>query len=441
MDPAPARDVVRSTSGRRLLVPSFLVAIAVLVVACTSAPELTPPSPTASTTSSADEGSPTTRHALVGVDGAALKFPVVVPQVVAAPADRTVLDDAVSFDVRRDGSLLRMLAIDSDSSLVSLMPEGAYGGGEELLESSQVGFLDDDGSFTGLSSTVAVADDGSARQTSAGDLDDRWAVWAETSSVDAFTSNWRVFAVDRAEGAPRLLGRAEDHHPGTRLPLAVGDPEPVLSGGRVWWHTAYEREDGSFRTRVLSASPDGSRTDVALDLASQPRPVHGGVVALAMHDTTVDGAQEGWEIQDPRRAVGVVRVDATGDVHDVVRFGDVTDDEWFVRELAAGQDLVAITMASDVYVLRTDGSPVVRIPLDRGQRPAGLAVCGGRVVLGSVDPTTNEGDSMLILDAADGSLTSVDAPGSWGDMTCSDDRLAWTHGAQSGSVTTVASLP
>lgn len=218
------------------------------------------------------------------------------------------------------------------------------------------------------------------------------------------------------------------------LPLVQGDPMPRLSEGLVWWWTAHEELDGTFRPRILAADPAGGGSTEVLALGANLSPVTGGIVALQLEVAPSD-------VELDYLQTGLVLIDTAGTVTDLIRFTEDRDDDWFLRVLASDGDIVALVMRDAVLVLRTDGTPVAQIPIPVGSdgldpQVWDLAVCSGRVVF--TPYVAEESDTVVIYDTTTQALSTIAAPRAEPDVFCSDQRIAWTQLPEQWQTYTIA---
>lgn len=362
----------------------------------------------------ADPSATVDPHALLGVDGQPLMFEEIDIASATAPAPGT-FEAVGEIRTRAHGPITTLLAAGSAGLLVNTTPENTLDAGTNtLVKSGTVGIVDGSGVRAFGSTADLVAGD-SARQTYVGDVDDEWATWMETPTVHIINSHWRIFAQDLSGGTPVLLARSDDAL--SELPMHGGEPEPVVSAGRVWWHTAYTGGDGTSRPRVVSVPADGGDVRIEQELATTPRPIAGGVVAIKRND----------EAGRANRELGILRIDTAGASEDLVAFATATDDDWFVRDLAADGDLVALSMSSGLYILRTDGTPLAQVTFPSDAVVEGVEACSGRVVFTVPDSTSGLSHLQYVYDSASNELVAIKTPHNSGPTYCSADRIAWTQ--------------
>lgn len=255
--------------------------------------------------------------------------------------------------------------------------------------------------------------------------------WKETASINMFTSDWRMFRRDLDGGDIELLARSEQVHPDGGLPRAVGGPALTASGDRVAWHTSYLRDDGSWRTKLVSVPGAGGELRDEADLVAMPEGVTDGWVVLRMIDRTVAGAETGWEIQDPNAVASIDLVEPGGEVRVLVEFPGGTGAEWGVSQIAAGGGEVYAWSASDgdVYVSSVEGVEVLRLRQPAGMHvvPHSLAVCDERVVWSAADIEEEAPAITYVFDPADGQITRLPSEHSLGNAVCGGPYIAWTE--------------
>lgn len=383
-----------------------------LLFGCTATPTPTPsvtslrPPPSASADS----------HLLFDATGVGLVFPV-VDITGAEPLTLPEVTRITPASTGEDHTIL--LALGSDKALVNISPAENYGHGE-FVKSDRVGLLSDDGTVGLFEDTSRIRSDGLPRQTYTGDMDEQWAVWMETSSTNLYESNWRLFAREIDGGQPVLVAAAEEQRATTTamLPLLEGDPFPRLSNGLVWWWTAYEQPDGTFRPRILAADPTGGDPVEMLPLGGLLSPVAEGVVAVQLMQVDDPDAVR------PFQQTGLVLIDTTGEVTDLVRFTPDLAENWAIRRLDSDRDIVAMVMGSEVLILNTNGKPIAQITIPENLDLWDVAVCAGKVVF---TPDTPEGgDKVMIYDTVTLALAAIDLPRATSGVYCSDQLVAWT---------------
>lgn len=355
---------------------------------------------------------------------------------VATKSDYTVVGEVGS---RSRGSVVHPFAVlPGGALLVEVGPVDNYDeAADRLKEPAQMG-LWEDGAFRSFGSTADAVPGDDPRQTYGAVASDGAVAWAETASTNLFTSDWRIFTHDLdAGGAPVLVAQAEDVYAQGDLPLAVGQPGPVIHGDRVYWQTTYQREDAAFRPTIVSTELGGGDLRTELDLGAMPASVDAGIVVQRMHDVTVEGADDAWGIQDPRRSTGIALIDDGGETRDILAFAEVTDDDWFVRELAGGGDTVALAMDHSLVVLGVEGGEVVRFDLPPGSRAGSLAVCGDRVTWTDVDRVEGSGTRQYVYNTATSDFVAVDTPQNSALSGCAGDIIYWTEFGDEGRVTTI----
>lgn len=420
------------------------VAAAVLLGGCVTSPDR-PPSPSPSVPvahspgqSSSPPSAAPSDDALRNAAGEEVVFPVVEIAEVR-PETIKITEIAKVAPPPLDQDQVGVLALEGKETLVWFLPVENYSG-EGMIKSGGIGFRTDDGELSLFDSTEHVASDGRPRGIIGADLDDDWAVWSESSSTDLYQSNWRVFSQRRGGGAPRLLAVAEDQRSANweTSPIVSGDSLPILSAGLVWWHTARERPDGIFRPRVVAVPPDGGDVKVMLDMASTPTPVTGGVVATqVVDDPGVPVDERAYAYHE----TGLVLIDASGAVTDLLRYSEDVDAGRLARNVASDGDTVAFVMGDDVLVMRIDGTPVARIPgpAPEGREFTDLAVCDGKVLFTPYNADIG-GDTVVIYDSVSGALKTIDAPDAFPWVYCSDERVGWTQAPDGWGIVTIAEM-
>ncbi|WP_297742424.1 hypothetical protein [uncultured Tessaracoccus sp.] len=357
------------------------------------------------------------------------------PTVDLSSASPITLPEIVKLGRPPEGHPDRIvLALASNAALVSFDPSENRDS-EEIVKSGRVGLLYDNQSSKLFDSTAHIRSDGLARQTYAGDIDDNWAVWMETSSTDLSQSNWRLFSQRLSGGTPRLVAAAEDQlsFGASEVPLLGGDPVPKLSAGLVWWWTATQQQDGTFGVRVLAADPAGGEPKEMLPSGYYVSPIDGGVVAVQLEHTPE--SHNGTNYKE----VGVVRIDGSGRVTNVIRYSTTKAEEEEegvgVSELASGGDVVAALIQDNIIIVRANGAPIARIPLPLNTEVGDLAVCSGKVAFAPT-PMGSEGDKVFIFDTATSTLTAMKAPHAYSAVMCSKTRLAWGQLEEPDYITT-----
>lgn len=349
-----------------------------------------------------------------------LQFPLVQAQSARSVKLRTVFTIPPA---RQGESHHFILSLGKDQSLAVASPAENYTH-QKFVKSDRVGLRDSAGRIRLFPDTSKARSDGRPRQIYAGDTDARWWVWMETSSVDLYQSNWRLFAREKDGGEPRLIAAAEDQLVESKgyVPLLEGDPIPRLSEGLVWWWTATESPDGSFHPRILAVDPAGGEPREMLPLGGRLAPVKGGVVAVRLR--RADGPDAEREFMD----TGLVLIDTAGGVRDLIRYSPTWEAEqpWFLTALAADGDIVALSIGETVWVIRTDGTPVARIPVPGDRDVQELAVCGGKVAFAPYSDLSG-GDKVMIFDTSTKDLSEIDAPHAQPDVMCTKDRLLWAQ--------------
>nr|WP_159087499.1 hypothetical protein [Tessaracoccus timonensis] len=357
------------------------------------------------------------------------------PTVDLSSASPITLPEIVKLGRPPEGHPDRIvLALASNAALVSFDPSENRDS-EEIVKSGRVGLLYDNQSSKLFDSTAHIRSDGLARQTYAGDIDDNWAVWMETSSTDLSQSNWRLFSQRISGGTPRLVAAAEDQlsSGASEVPLLGGDPVPKLSAGLVWWWTATQQQDGTFGVRVLAADPARGEPKEMLASGYYVSPIDGGIVAVQLEHTPE--SHNGTNYKE----VGVVRIDGSGRVTNVIRYSTTEAEEEEegvgVSELASGGDVVAALIQDNIIIVRANGAPIARIPLPLNTEVGELAVCSGKVAF---IPTAmgGEGDKVFIFDTATGTLSAMKAPHAYSSVMCSKTRLAWGQLEEPDYITT-----
>lgn len=256
-------------------------------------------------------------------------------------------------------------------------------------------------------------------------------VWKETASIDMFLSDWRMFRRDIDGGDVELLARSEQVHPEGDLPRAVGGPALTRSGDRVAWHTSYPRDDGTWRTKLLSVPGAGGELREEADLAAMPEGVADGWVVLRMVDRSVDGAEKSWEIQDPNSVASIDLIEPGGQAHTLVTFPGGTGQAWGVAQIAAGGGDVYAWSASDghAYVSTVDSTEAVRLVQPPGTQvvPHSLAVCDERVVWSAGGIEEEAPAVTYVFDPADRQITRLPSEHSLGTTVCGGRYIAWTE--------------
>lgn len=419
------------------------IAALTLLAVCTACTATASPSPTTTVPSpgAPSDAAPAQPAAgareLVWPDGSIVES-VEIDATLARPAgedDYRLLEVSIQ---QWEGQDVLPLSLGPDGrTLVTVIPPDNYDESTGFLKSPAVVGMLDGQQFEPFDSTVdAIAGDPPRQTAGGGMIANGHAVWLETASTNLFTSDWRIFTKDLTRPAsPVLVAKAEDVYPPGELPLAVGEHRPILSGDRVYWQTTYQRENGSFRTKIVSTPLAGGDLRTEVDLASEPAAFEGGIVAAQMHDVTVEGAQSSWQIQDPRRASGLTLVDADGRSRPFVSFSNVTDDEWFVRELAAGGTTVALSIGDSIYILGTDRERAVRVRMSSNTEASGVAVCGDRVTWTDISSGDGRGEHQYMFNVSTNELVAVTTPSNPGAGTCYGDTFLWYSQSDDGGAT------
>ena len=368
---------------------------------------------------------------IAGPNGQALSFTdVEVPSPDKASEASLVVERTLDDEADIDATV-GVLAVAPDGDvLVSRSHRSDYdAASEQLIASGRVGIWTVDG-IEDLGSTEDLVPGDPYRQVVSGVFADGSVAWKETASVNLGTSDWRMFRHDLDGGAPEVLARSEDVFPAGGLARAVGGSILATVGNRVAWHTTYEREDGTLRTKVVSVPVSGGELRTEADLVAMPAGADAGWVTLRMVDATVEGVAKDYQIQDPRRASGIELLEPGGTARELIRFPLGTDDDWAVGRIAAGGDIYAWDMGEHVYVASIDGSVAYRLIQPEGATldPYGLAVCDSRVAW-SVTSGQGEGpNDIFVLDPQTGEvflLPTENNPS--GDITCGGEHIAWTE--------------
>lgn len=400
-----------------------LISVA-LLSGCTATPTPTPSATSLRPPLSASADS----HTLFDAAGVALEFPV----VDLAAAEPLTLPEVARITPPPPGAdRTILLALGGDKALVAISPAENYGNAE-FVKSTRSGLLSDDGTVDLFQDTSNIRSDGLPRQTYAGDVDEQWAVWMETSSTNMYESNWRLFAREIDGGQPVLIAAAEEQRAAATamLPLLEGDPFPRLSNGLVWWWTAHEQPDGTFRTRILAADPAGGDPLEMLPLGGRLSPVTDGIVAV---QNSVVGDPDAI---NPLQPTGLVLIDTTGKVTDLVRFTPDLEDGSGIGSLASDGDIVAMVMGDAVMILDTSGTPIAQIPVPENLDLWEVAVCAGKVVF--APSTAAGGDKVMIYNTTTRTLAAIDVPKAAPGVYCSDQRIAWTSIDDHWSTYTIA---
>lgn len=404
--------MTRSRMARRM---AGLLVSAALLSSCTD----TPPTPPATSPIPSPRAS-TDGRALLNAAGVALEFPVVE---LSSAEPLTLPEVARITEPPTAEPRTVLLALGDDTALVTQSPAENYL--KEFVKSDRIGLFSNDGAVDLFADTSGIASDGKPRQVYAGDLDDHRVVWMETSSTNMYESNWRLFTRDIDGGAATLVAAAEEQRfPTTaQLPLVGGDPFPRLSNGLVWWWTAHEQPAGSFSPRIMAADPAGGEPIEMLPFGTLLSPVTDGVVALQ------HAQQDATDTDASAEQTGLVLIDVTGKVSDLVTYTSDLEDDWAVESLASADNIVAVTMGNAVLILDTGGTPIAKIPLPEHAEPSKLAVCAGKVAFApdtTADSETEGANKVVIYDTRTRRLAAMDVENAAPSITCSEHRLAWT---------------
>jgi hypothetical protein len=398
-----------------------LLVAAALLSGCTTTPQPTI-APAPSTPPAASTSEPADPHTLVDTAGDALEFPLVELDD-AKPLTLPEIASITPAQPGHDHTIL--LALSNDRTLVTLSPSENF---EEaaFVKSNRVGLLRDDGTVDLFADTSNIRPDGRPRQTYAGDINEQWVVWMETSSDNMYESNWRLFAQELDGGKPILVAAAEDQRKATTefLPLAGGDPFPRLSEGLVWWWTAHEQPDGTFQPRILAADPAGGEPKEMLALSAQLSPVTGGIVAVTLSEA------------EDHPQTGIVRIDTDGTVTELVRFTQDSEASWGAQRLASSGNIVAMSTGEAVLIMDTSATPIAQIPIPNDREIWDLDVCAGKVVFTPYKP--EETDQVAVYDTTTNTLQTIHVPRAETDNYCSDQRISWSQNENNWTSNTIA---
>lgn len=313
------------------------------------------------------------------------------------------------------------MAVDGSTVLLSRPRPGRAD--DALLVPSEVDLWGAQGA-TRLGDTEAIVDDGRLRQAYGGDLDSRTAVWAETTSTDLDTSEWRIFASDRAGGSAWLVARAEEFSAARPLPIRVADTRPVVSGDRAYWHTSHAVGPRDFQPEVVSASLRGTDVRVEIDNAVLPQPVTGGVAALRLPKAGGSASPSVVLI----RADGSVRT-----VADVVGAGTIVD---FV---ASGTTFAIVTNEHGILTASLATQHAAQIEARDGGVISGVVMCGDTVTWTEIDGT-GRGQSQYFYDGARREVDAVGVGGLIGLARCDADAIALNTQVGSTVTTTLSRI-
>lgn len=422
--------------GRRRPTSALTVAVLLALVgatACGTGPgeELrdgaTPSQPTAQPTQSQEATHPTMSGHVAGPEGERLPFTdLEVREPGSAEQPSVEILKTLNYTWAEDPTVTVSAVAPDGRALVSSMNQSDFDQSTFTLQAtSPVSLWADDG-LESLGSTEELIPGDPHRQVLDAQFVNDSVVWQETSSTDLFVSDWRMFRHDLDGGAPQLVARSEQVFPAGSLPMAVGRPVLAAVGNRVGWHTTYEREDGTLRTKVVSVPAAGGELRTESEIAAMPAGAADGWVTLRMIDETVEGAEGGWEIQAPRRASGIDLIEPGGDVVPLITFPGGTDDNWAVAKIAADEHAYAWVAPGEVYVAtigsdtrhRLHHSPDVTVD------PHSLSVCGQRVLW-----VTVSGESIAaiyVFDLESGQISTLPANNPVASVACGGDYVSWT---------------
>lgn len=356
------------------------------------------------------------------------------------PREATADDYSVvgTISPSEPGEIYNVLAIDDEGrALVDHTSESAYDPETNGMKEPGIIELWRDGGFTELGDTTALVEGDRPRQSYGGELTDTDAVWVETESADLAVSDWRIFRRDlHGDGSPELVATSEKVAGQDNLPIVAGDSRPVISNDRIYWKTAYRRDDESYRTRLVSVGLGQTEVRDELDLTGDPQPVDQGVVVFRMTDETTEGTDSPEQTQDPRGIAGVTLLRPDGSKQELVSFSSDTNDNWFPSNLAGSGAHYAFVLDGAVHVLSADADLAVRIPTDEDLVVSELSVCDGRVVWALRDQASTAVRRM-VYNIASGQLASVETPNSFGGTYCGGDYVAWGQSGADGRNETV----
>lgn len=247
-------------------------------------------------------------------------------------------------------------------------------------------------------------------------------VWVEDTAEDYFTNAWRIYASPFPNNwSPRLLADSAGVVP-DGAPAAVGTARPVFSEGRVWWHAAYEREDGQLRTRVVSVPLAGGDLREERVQAALPTAVDGGVVVSVMADVTADDGSR----QDPRAVAGLAKIDASGGVTEIVRFDPLGGDDRLIYPVLGTAQSLILGLADRLTVIPVDGTgPGLEIQGPEGMSLAGLATCGNVATWTYSAGASSVSTDQYLLDLVTHDLVRVPVEHGNSLSYCAGDLVAW----------------
>ncbi|QIK82518.1 hypothetical protein [Sanguibacter sp. HDW7] len=315
--------------------------------------------------------------------------------------------------MERDGTYVDLKSLGSDGThVVALHDARAAGSAATTLARWTRGTVTplDNALSTGGAWTSATAH-------TEGDI-----VWAEDTAEDYFANAWRIFASPFPKGwSPRLLADSAGVVP-EGAPAAVGTAVPVISAERVWWHAAYEREDGQLRTRVVSVPLAGGDLREELVQAALPTAVDGGVVVAVMADVTADDGSR----QHPRAVTGLAKIDASGGVSEIVRFDPVGGDDRLIHPVLGAAQSLVVGLADRLTVIPVDGTgPGLEIQGPEGTTLAGVAACGNVATWTYTTDASSVSTDQYLLDLVTHDLVRVPVEHGNSRSHCAGDLVAW----------------
>lgn len=320
----------------------------------------------------------------------------------------------IPFGLKNDGTLVGSLA-----PAKNMDPETF-----ELTAGSRVGELTADGFKPFGNSEDLAAGDG-FRQAYAGNLSDRYFVWAETESTSFFESNWRIFKYDFETQESALLSRSEEFSPTEQLPIFGDDTKPILKDDFVYWHTSFQKEGTeNFMTGAFSMPVDGSVRPKLLAVdAILPVALDAGIVVTNTSTAPVDGTLDDSAGTRPIFS-GVSIVSDSGVVEQLISVTPSAVNPEFATPATGANNHIILSYDAQTLIVNVSSKDIVAFDEPLGADLTSVQQCGNVSTWAYRNRDTGESSGQFFYDNETGELSQMLFDDLYGMSLCNGDWFA-----------------
>lgn len=294
----------------------------------------------------------------------------------------------------------------------------------ELTAGSQIGQYNAKG-FAPFQNTDSLAGNDGYRQAYAGNLSDRYFVWAETESTNIFESSWRIFTYSFESQESALLSKAEDFSPTEQLPILSDDTKPIVKGDFVYWHTSFLADGSSnFKNGVYSMPANGSEEPNQLTVdAILPAALSEGIVVTNTSTAPVDDTPDDSEGTRPI-LTGVSIVSDSGAVEQLISVAPSAVNPEFAAPATGANNHIILSYDAQTLIVNVTNKEVIAFDEPVGSILTSVQQCGNVSTWAYLNRETGVTEGQYFYDNETGTLSQIQLNNLYGSTLCNGEWFA-----------------